>query len=106
MVDLEKVLRVVKLKGAEKLDNVSDELIEIYIDDNVIFLNRFMGYLAVGCDCFEVIEEHNSDLVYLTLFDLNVRGLEGLRNVNEAGQSFTINTKTDLLNELKRYRKA
>lgn len=100
-LNLSTIKSQVKLIKSDELHNVSDDLIDLYINRNITILKVEMN-IDIELD---TSIDWSVPIVDLTLYDLGVRGVEGFKSYNEGGQSATFKTKDEMISWLKRYRR-
>ena len=80
------------------LHNVDPEIITIYSDFAFDELSQYLGYDFATCDTF-TDKNKVRILVRMVLYQITVRGVEGGKNFNEAGQSMSFYTVGEMLKE-------
>lgn len=99
-------LTQVKIKKSDDLYNVSDDLIKLYLEDNYDYVESEIKVNLLESISTDYIPLSRALrwIVTLTLSDLGSRGVEGMKSVNEGGQSLVFMEKDKVVKDMKVYR--
>lgn len=103
MIDKEKIKEHILLKKSDELFNVNNDLIDLYIEDNIEYVKMELNIDVTSED--EKTINFNRLITQCVLYDLGLRGVEGAKNYNEGGQSMSFRDKRDVIKEAQRYRR-